>query len=239
MKRRLPTRLSKPYPLKRCGGSFISTITGEGRTSRGELRLRNARYTIRIPSENFQLFMQSSGNVATVVSSSTNAQDVTSEYIDIEARLRVLEIKEERLLEMLKQTDKAEYTDELQYILQLENELANVRYEIESLTGSLRRYDELIDYSTISIYLKEVFDYTATPAKPETVGERIATKFNTTLKRVITALQDFVVWLVGSSPVLIIIAIIAAVVIVIVRLVTRRRRKSKAAAPRTDVTDDK
>ena len=30
----------------------------------GEARLRNARYTIRIPTENFELFMKSSGNVA-------------------------------------------------------------------------------------------------------------------------------------------------------------------------------
>ena len=115
-----------------CGG-FIqsSTVTGEGRTSRGT-RLRNARYTIRIPTENFQLFMKSSGDVATVVTSSTNSEDVTAMYFDTEARLRVLEIKEERLIEMLEQTNRANYTDELKYILQLENELGNVRYEIES-----------------------------------------------------------------------------------------------------------
>jgi len=226
--------------ISECGG-FVqsSTITGEGRNTRGEPRLRSARYTIRIPSENFQLFMQSSGNVATVITSSTNAQDVTSEYIDTEARLRVLEIKEERLLEMLEKTSSVEYKDELQYILQLENELANVRYDIETLTGTLRKYDELISYSTINVYMREVLDYTATPARPESVRERIATKFNATLKRVITTCEDIVVWIIGSSPVLIMLALIGAAVFAIARITIRRKQKRRAASPRTDDTENK
>jgi hypothetical protein len=209
-----------------CGG-FIqsSTVTGEGRTSRGEPRLRNARYTIRIPTENFQLFMKSSGDVATVVTSSTNSEDVTAMYFDTEARLRVLEIKEERLIEMLEQTNRANYTDELKYILQLENELGNVRYEIESLTGTLRRYDDLISYSTVTVYLQEVREYTATPAKPESLGERISITFSSTLRKVISFGEDFLVWLVGRSPLLIPLAAIVAFVIFVARGISRRRRK--------------
>lgn len=222
-----------------CGG-FVqsSAVTGEGRTSRGELRLRNARYTVRIPSENFQLFMKSSGNVATVLNSSTNAQDVTAEYVDTEARLRVLEVKEERLLEMLEQTKNVEYTDELQFILQLENELGNVRYEIERLTGSLRKFDDLISYSTVTVYLQEVREYTATPPEPETIGERISTRFSATLKRVIDTCEDIIVWLVGSSPVLIILGMIATAVILVTRRV-RKRKKLNSAALKTDVIDNK
>lgn len=214
--------------ISECGG-FIqsSTVTGEGRTSRGEARLRNARYTIRIPTENFELFMKSSGNVATVITSSTNSDDVTANYFDTEARLRVLEIKEERLIEMLEQTEKADYTDELKYIIQLENELANVRYEIESLTGTLRRYDDLISYSTITVYLQEVREYTATPAEPESLGERISTTFNSSLKDVIEFGEDFIVWFIGRSPVLILLAVIVTLFVLIVRAISRRRKRRR------------
>jgi len=221
--------------IKECGG-FIqsSAVTGEGRNASGEPRLRNGRYTVRIPSDNFQLFMQSSGNVATVIVSNTSADDITSYYFDIEARLKVLRIKEDRLIEMLKQTEKAEYKDELQYILQLENELSNVRYEIESLTGTLRKYDDLISYSTVTVYLREVREYTATPVEPETIGERISNRFASSVRGVTKAAGDFLVWFVGNSPVLVVLALIAIGVYFILRSVRARAKKKKLPSPPPD-----
>jgi hypothetical protein len=221
--------------IEECGG-FIqsSAVTGEGRNASGEPRLRNGRYTVRIPSDNFQLFMQSSGNVATVIVSNTSAEDVTSYYFDIEARLKVLKIKEDRLIEMLKQTEKAEYKDELQYILQLENELSNVRYEIESLTGTLRKYDDLISYSTVTVYLREVREYTATPVEPESIGERIANRFASSVRGVAKAAGDFLVWFVGNSTILVILAVIAIGVYFILRAVRVRTKKKKLPSPPPD-----
>jgi hypothetical protein len=219
--------------IEECGG-FIqsSAVTGEGRGASGEAKLRNGRYTVRIPSENFNLFMMSSGNVATVLSSGTRSEDVTSQYFDTEARLKVLRIKEERLIEMLEQTEKVEYKDELQYILQLENELSNVRYEIESLTGTLRRYDDMITYSTVTVYLMEVREYTATPPEPEGIGERIARKFSASLQAVAETSGDIIVWIAGNSPILVILAVIAAAVYLVARnSVKRRKNRSRPPVP--------
>ena len=54
-----------------------------------------------------------------------------------------LSLQEERLLDILEKAEKL--TD----VLELEQELADVRYQIETLTTTLNRYDQLISYSTV------------------------------------------------------------------------------------------
>ncbi len=205
-------------------GGFIqsSAVTGEGRRSSGQQRLRYARLTVRVPTENFELFIKSSGNVATLIESSTSAQDVTDYYFDTEAHLEVLKIKEERLIGMLEATSETEYFKQLEYIIQIENELAQVRYEIESLTGTLRRYDSLISYSTIEVYLQEVEVLTATPASPATVGERISSRFSASLNSLAKGFENFVVWVIGYSPMLILAAVVLLVLVLVLRIISRR-----------------
>ena len=48
-------------------------------------------------------------------------------------------------------------------IISLENALADCEYEIDSLTGSKRHYDDLVGFSTFSVTLDEVQTLTATP----------------------------------------------------------------------------
>ena len=65
--------------------------------------------------------------------------------------------KHERLLALLDQADKMED------IISLENALADCEYEIDSLTGSKRHYDDLVGFSTFYVDLEEVQTLTATP----------------------------------------------------------------------------
>ena len=69
-----------------------------------------------------------------------------------EARLKSLKLQEERLLTIL---SKAEL---LQDIIELERELSNVRYEIENYTGTLKKWDNLIEYSKVTIDVYEVHE---------------------------------------------------------------------------------
>lgn len=63
-------------------------------------------------------------------------------------------------------------TDNLADVIALETEIARVTMEIEALTGELRRYDALIEYTTIDITVYETV-YREGPAAAKTVGERI------------------------------------------------------------------
>lgn len=99
-------------------------------------------------------------------------QNVTDEYYDIEARLKSLRTQEERLLALLEQSGS------LEDIVQLEQALSDVTYEIEKLTGTLRNYDSLIEYMTVTIDLREVTRETEVTQAPVTLGERIAAQFH-------------------------------------------------------------
>ena len=123
----------------------------------GDAGSRHASYVLRIPQEKFEVFYEQLGSSVHVVYSSRSSEDVTEQYTDIETRLATLTTKHERLLALLDQADKMED------IISLENALADCEYEIDSLTGSKRHYDDLVGFSTFYVDLEEVQTLTATP----------------------------------------------------------------------------
>lgn len=108
----------------------------------------NTDMVVRIPAENFDVFINEIKDLGDVTRNYIYTTDVTEEYIDLTARQKTLLLQEERLQEMLK---KANNVDEL---LKVENELARVRGEIERLTGRLNYLDNRISFSTVNIYLR-------------------------------------------------------------------------------------
>ena len=187
--------------------------------------LHSANYTVRIPADKFDQFIVYRENVGTVSSTNIWTDDVTDSYYDMEARLESLETKRARLLELLGQAETMEN------IISLESELSNTIYEIESITGSLRRLDDRIAYSTINVYINEVRETTEPVALPKTLGERISQQFQTTLSNVADFGENLIVWVIGASPVLLILAVIAVVVIIVVKRTAGRRavrREEKA-----------
>lgn len=110
----------------------------------------SANLTVRVPSDQFDSTMTSLKEQAVYVDSEyTNASDVTEYYTDLETRLSNKQAEEAQYLEILKQATTV--TD----ILSVTQYLSNVRYEIESLQGQLKSYDNQIDKSTITLYLSE------------------------------------------------------------------------------------
>lgn len=117
-----------------------------------------AKFSIKIPKDNFDTFIESIGDYGQIINKSISGKDVTDEYFDTEAHLKSLQVQESRMLELLKTSS------DLKTILDIEKELANVRYQIETLTGTLKKYDNLVDYSTVTINVQEVKNYTKTKA---------------------------------------------------------------------------
>ncbi len=80
-----------------------------------------------------------------------SSEDVTEEYYDSEARLKVLKAKEDRLLNLMNKANNI--TD----IISIENELGQTRSEIEVLTGRLKYLSNATDYSLVNIKLQQPF----------------------------------------------------------------------------------
>ena len=106
--------------------------------------------TLWVPSEKLQQFIKEVEKVGKVNSSNVSAQDISDQYYDLKARLETKKKQESRLLSLLDRKDV-----KLQEILQLEQELARVRGEIESMEGRKQFWDKQVAYSTVTINITQ------------------------------------------------------------------------------------
>lgn len=184
----------------------------------GDTGSRSANYTLRVPQEKFEQFYAQLGENMHVVSRSRSSEDVTEQYTDIETRLATLQTKHERLLSLLEKADKMED------IIALENALADCEYEIDSLTGSKRHYDDLVGFSTFYINLREVQTLTAT-ADGTGFGAQLTQAAKTGARGLADVVRGTILGVVMFWPaVILVIAGTAAGVIL------HRRRKAKRLA---------
>ncbi len=106
--------------------------------------------SIRVPTELFESTMRTLRELAVeVVLDQTSSQDVTEEYIDLEAQLRNLEATEEQLLLIMQQAV------EVEDILEVQRELTNVRDEIERTKGRMQYLEQTSSTSYISVQLTQ------------------------------------------------------------------------------------
>lgn len=103
-----------------------------------------ATVTMRVPKEEFQRAMDEITVLGKIKDLRTNREDVTTQYIDLAARLKNLQRQEQRLLEILAT---ARTTDE---VLRVEKELERVRGEIERLTGQVKYLERNVEWAMIT-----------------------------------------------------------------------------------------
>jgi hypothetical protein len=177
---------------------------------------------IRVPAAGFQSVLDAIAGLAVEVTNlSTSGQDVTEEYVDLDARLGNLEATADRLRVFL---DEARTVEEA---LAVNQELSRVEGEIESLKGRMQFLEQSSAFSSISVNL--------TPdelAQPVQVGTwRPTGVAKEAVEALIAALQwlaNAVIWFtIFVLPVLLIIAI---PFVLLIWLIRRLRRRERAAA---------
>ena len=113
---------------------------------------------LRIPSKNLRTLMSEVGDLGVVEHRTLQAQDVTDEYYDIEARITALEKTHAQLLDLL---GKARTVQEA---LEVRRSLDQIAMELEVLKGRMRKLENLISYSTLTLGLVERGPFTPTPS---------------------------------------------------------------------------
>lgn len=210
-------------------GGYVeySSIGGQrmGRDS-----LRNAEFVLRFPSNRLDEFESSCGEIGNVYSSSREVENATARYRDLSARLTAYETEEARLLELLKQAVN------LEDVISLNARLSEVRYEIDSITSSLRNIDSLVSYSTVHINLNEVVETTGSYNVPRTFGERVSSAFGKgfeSFKDFLSAagvfiLGDLLFILLKALLIIVPLGLIAYVVIIAVKKIKAAIKNKKA-----------
>lgn len=208
---------------------YVESSEVSGNSYSVENDSRYASIVIRIPSTELDSFVTSVKEMGNVVNSTESAEDITLQYVDVKSHKNALEVEQERLIAILKDAKK------LEDIIKIEERLSDVRYEIESYESKLRTFDNLVDYSIITLNIDEVKHIT--PVEDETVLQRIKSGLGTTFFHIKTGAQNFVVWFVVNLPYLIFFGIIIGVIL----LITKRRVKKNGnndAKPNNKILDD-
>ncbi len=182
-------------------GGFISDSSSYV-TDKGKKR---GTITARVPEDKLTAAISEIEKVGKVESKRVSGQDVTEEYIDLEARLNNSRRTEARLLDIL---DKAEKVED---IVTVEKELARVREDIERLTGRMRYLNNRIDLATITVKLYEPEPITQTWGLRDAVIRSV--------RAFIGSVNGIIVFVGGALPV--------AIFLLVLYYLFRRRKGKK------------
>ncbi len=186
--------------------------------------LLNINMTVRVPAERFDEAMATLREMGREVThESIQSEDVTQEYVDLESRLRALEVKEARLETLM---DEAEDTEA---VLEVYRELSQTQQEIEQTKGRMQYLSQLSAMATITLHLAQ--DELAQPV--EVAGWR----FGGTLRRAFDALMDAIqfliqglIWfLVLVFPILLVIGSLLFALVKLLGWMLRRRAHRRRA----------
>ncbi len=164
-------------------------------------QIPSATVVIRIPSEVFDSGVEEIKKIGDVKSQFIKGDDVTEEYVDLDAQIKNLKATEEQFLAIMKKAVKIED------ILAVQRELSNVRSNIERIEGRMKYLRESVKLSTITIHLS------SDPASLPVVDQEDKWKPLATIKDAVRGLfdslkvfADFVIWFVVYIPVFVIYA---------------------------------
>ncbi len=209
-------------------GGYIENSYIQGNSIYYEYRQnRYSTVTARIPAEKLDTFLKAVSNLCHITSRSESVNDITDSYYDTSARITNLEAQEARLRELLQQASSMED------ILTIESKLSEVRYQIDSLTGTLNRYDNLVAYSTIYIHINEVTELSLSQPTTISFGERLKNAFVRSGRQIRNTVEDMIISIIVSGPVFILWLIIIIIIILILRFILIKIIKfRKSDAPR-------
>lgn len=139
---------------------------------------------VRIPADRFDAFVQDLQGLGKLESQNISATDVTTEWVDVEARLEAKRTVEKRFLELAGQAKN------VQEMLEVERELGNVRGEIESMEARMKSLRDQVSMSALTI----------TCTKQQALAERFSPKFGVAFKEGWNNLLRFAVVLTNLWP---------------------------------------
>lgn len=181
---------------------------------------------LRIPTQNYTEFLQKAGESGNLLSKRQEQENVTAQYVDLEARLESLETQRTRLQELLAQAQ------QLEDILKIQQQLSDTEYQIESYTAQMRTLSNQVDYCTVDISLDEVRNLTVTqPSFFQRIGDAFVSGW-TSFGNI---LQEAAIAVVYLLPLLLVAAVVVIVIVVAVRR-SARRSASRLQTPHTSDT---
>ncbi len=151
--------------------------------------------TVRVPQKNFEDAVREIEAVGRLQQESISSEDVTLQYIDVQARLDNAKRQEEQYLKILGMATTVED------VLAVQVQLERVRADIESMQGTMNYLNNQIDYATVEVQLSE----------PEKVvhESRLGDALNKAVEAFLSALRGIIIFIGFFIPIAIFLTILA------------------------------
>ena len=214
------TRMKEISDLaKQMGGYVVSSNLGED-ISTGQ-KVPQGSIVIRVPSEKLdEALTKIKAGAIDVPHENRSGQDVTSQYVDLQAQLTAKQAAEKKLLEIMDQATRSED------VLNAYSQVQSIQTEIEQLKGQIKYLEESAALSAITVQLiaeASTQPIEVGPWKPEGAAKQA-------IQDLIFFFQNFVDFLIRlvllTLPALVLIAIPLFVLYLIGRAVYRRVRRT-------------
>jgi hypothetical protein len=183
------TRASLEEILKRYNGYMgelkVSAPAGAGRT---------LTTTLRVPGPQLEAAMAELKKLGRVENESQGGEEVTQQYVDLQARLANGKHTEQRLTEILRTR-----TGKLQDVLKVELEIDRVRGEIEQMQAEQKELTKRVAFATLNATVKEEYQ-AKLEATPPSTGSRFRNAAVDGYNTVIEGLIDVALFLLSAGP---------------------------------------
>jgi hypothetical protein len=134
---------------ERFGGAVDVAEKQGGFVADSRSRNRSGSLTLRVPAANFDQTLHALRALGTVEVESVHGTDVTADYVDLHANLRIARARREVLLGLMADAVSIEQT------IRVQNALDETQLRIEQLQGQLRLLDDRTSLATIGLRLRE------------------------------------------------------------------------------------
>ncbi len=198
-------------------GAYVQNSTMYDRG--GKSSNRSATLIVRVPADRLSQFTNGVYDGATVTYYNEDLEDVTASYKDIKSRIESLQIELDALNKLL-----AEAVD-LQYVISLHDRITDIRYELDMYESSIRNYDELISYSTVTLNISEV--KRAVIVDEQSTWEEIGTNLSENMSDIGEFFRQLFIGLASSLPyILILVVVFGGITLIIVASVKKHNKKN-------------
>ena len=199
-------------------GGYVESQSISG-TAVNSGRSPSAYITVRVPAAQLDSFVEDVSGMTNVVSSSRYVEDITLSYTDTEGRVKALKTEEARLLELMEQAQT------MSDLLEIEERLTEVRYQLENYTSTLRLYDNQVDYATLDLTLREVAKFT--PPEKQGFWEKVTSGLADSIVDLGQGLVDVAAWVLIELPYLVLVGLLGWLVVFLTRRSIKKRRAKK------------
>jgi hypothetical protein len=210
------------------GGFVVTSETKQTESADPAKRNLEVKLTARVPSNQFDAAVTAIEKLATnVIHRSISGNDVTEEFIDLEARIKTQKALELQFMQILKQAGK------IADALEVQRQIADVRTDIEKLEGRKRFLENRSSLSTIAVEIKPpIVIVVSTSGFGRTLRESVSESVDVA-SAIVLGLTHFVIVMIP-----IVVLIILPIVLVAYFFVRRAKRIRLAQALRvTPVTE--